>query len=125
MILTDMAVILAGFSNCVSKGVMRFRGAVKRWRHAKMRRGQAMSSTAPCRGGPRSGVTRGLNTSTPAGVSRTPSGPHDADPSGAMRRRCDLLVRFPMTGHVASLNAGVAGALLLFEVMRQRRDATR
>jgi 23S rRNA (guanosine2251-2'-O)-methyltransferase len=45
--------------------------------------------------------------------------------SGAMRRRCDLLVRFPMTGHVASLNAGVAGALLLFEVMRQRRDATR
>ena len=40
--------------------------------------------------------------------------------SGAMRRRCDLLVRFPMTGHVASLNAATAGALLLFEVVRQR-----
>jgi 23S rRNA (guanosine2251-2'-O)-methyltransferase len=40
--------------------------------------------------------------------------------SGAMRRRCDLLVRFPMSGRVASLNAGVAGALLLFEVVRQR-----
>ena len=40
--------------------------------------------------------------------------------SGAMRRRCDLLVSFPMSGRVASLNAGVAGALLLFEIVRQR-----
>lgn len=40
--------------------------------------------------------------------------------SGAIRRRCDVLVRFPMSGHVASLNAGVAGALLLFEIVRQR-----
>ena len=43
--------------------------------------------------------------------------------SGAMRRRCDLLVRFPMAGHVASLNAATAGALLLFEVVRQRSRA--
>ena len=41
--------------------------------------------------------------------------------SGATRRRCDLLVSFPMAGHVASLNASTAGALLLFEVVRQRR----
>lgn len=41
--------------------------------------------------------------------------------SGATRRRCDLLVRLPMAGHVASLNAATAGALLLFEVVRQRR----
>jgi 23S rRNA (guanosine2251-2'-O)-methyltransferase len=40
--------------------------------------------------------------------------------SGAMRRRCDLLVRFPMAGRIASLNAATAGALLLFEVVRQR-----
>lgn len=40
--------------------------------------------------------------------------------SGATRRRCDLLVSFPMAGRVASLNAGTAGALLLFEVVRQR-----
>jgi 23S rRNA (guanosine2251-2'-O)-methyltransferase len=40
--------------------------------------------------------------------------------SGATRRRCDLLVRFPMAGRVASLNAAAAGALLLFEVVRQR-----
>ena len=41
--------------------------------------------------------------------------------SGATKRRCDLLVSFPMAGRVASLNASTAGALLLFEVVRQRR----
>jgi 23S rRNA (guanosine2251-2'-O)-methyltransferase len=40
--------------------------------------------------------------------------------SGATRRRMDVLVRFPMAGRVASLNAATAGALLLFEVARQR-----
>ncbi|HEY6608454.1 MAG TPA: 23S rRNA (guanosine(2251)-2'-O)-methyltransferase RlmB [Candidatus Limnocylindria bacterium] len=40
--------------------------------------------------------------------------------SGATKRRCDLLVSFPMAGRVASLNASTAGALLLFEVVRQR-----
>jgi 23S rRNA (guanosine2251-2'-O)-methyltransferase len=40
--------------------------------------------------------------------------------SGATRRRVDLLVSFPMSGRVASLNAATAGALLLFEVIRQR-----
>ena len=40
--------------------------------------------------------------------------------SGAMRRRCDLLVSFPMAGKIASLNAATAGSLLLFEVVRQR-----
>lgn len=45
--------------------------------------------------------------------------------SGSVRRRCDLLVRFPMVGQVASLNAATAGALLLFEVVRQRLGAAR
>jgi 23S rRNA (guanosine2251-2'-O)-methyltransferase len=40
--------------------------------------------------------------------------------TGATRRRCDVLVRFPMAGRIASLNAAAAGALLLFEVVRQR-----
>ena len=40
--------------------------------------------------------------------------------SGATKRRCDLLVSFPMAGRVASLNAATAGALLLFEVVRPR-----
>ncbi|MGZ8562548.1 MAG: 23S rRNA (guanosine(2251)-2'-O)-methyltransferase RlmB [Candidatus Limnocylindria bacterium] len=44
--------------------------------------------------------------------------------SGAMQRRCDLLVRFPMAGRIASLNAATAGALLLFEVVRQRAAAS-
>ena len=40
--------------------------------------------------------------------------------SGATKRRCDVIVSFPMAGRVASLNAATAGALLLFEVVRQR-----
>ena len=34
---------------------------------------------------------------------------------------CDILVRIPMHGRVASLNASVAGAILLYEAVRQRR----
>ena len=45
--------------------------------------------------------------------------------SGPMRRRCDLLVSFPMAGRIASLNAATAGALLLFEVVRQRAGGAR
>ena len=33
----------------------------------------------------------------------------------AVRRRCDLLVRIPMRGAIGSLNASVAGSILLFE----------
>ncbi|HEX5578939.1 MAG TPA: 23S rRNA (guanosine(2251)-2'-O)-methyltransferase RlmB [Candidatus Limnocylindria bacterium] len=44
--------------------------------------------------------------------------------SGATRRRVDLLVRFPMSGQVASLNAATAGALLLFEIVRQRSEVS-
>jgi 23S rRNA (guanosine2251-2'-O)-methyltransferase len=47
-------------------------------------------------------------------------GSEGAGISGATRRRVDLLVSFPMSGRVASLNAATAGALLLFEVVRQR-----
>jgi 23S rRNA (guanosine2251-2'-O)-methyltransferase len=35
-------------------------------------------------------------------------------------RGCDLLVKIPMFGKVASLNVGAAGAMLLYEVTRQR-----
>jgi 23S rRNA (guanosine2251-2'-O)-methyltransferase len=40
-----------------------------------------------------------------------------------VRRRCDLLVRIPMHGHVESLNAAVAGSILLYEAAAQRRLA--
>ncbi len=35
-------------------------------------------------------------------------------------RGCDLLVRIPMVGKVASLNVGAAGAMLMYETARQR-----
>jgi 23S rRNA (guanosine2251-2'-O)-methyltransferase len=38
-------------------------------------------------------------------------------------RGCDLLLRIPMMGQVASLNVGAAGAVLLYEVLRQRAEA--
>jgi 23S rRNA (guanosine2251-2'-O)-methyltransferase len=37
-----------------------------------------------------------------------------------VRESCDLLVHIPMSGHIESLNASVAGALALFEVRRRR-----
>ena len=40
--------------------------------------------------------------------------------SPAIRRRCDLFVRIPMRGSIGSLNAAVAGSVLLFEVIGQR-----
>ena len=38
-----------------------------------------------------------------------------------VRERCDFLIRLPMYGRVESLNAGVAGAIALYEVRRQRK----
>ena len=38
----------------------------------------------------------------------------------AVARRCDALVQIPQRGLVSSLNASVAGAILLYEAMRQR-----
>src|SRR5206468_2395338 len=40
-----------------------------------------------------------------------------------VRRRCDLVVRIPMRGVVGSLNAAVAGSILLFEALAQRDSA--
>jgi 23S rRNA (guanosine2251-2'-O)-methyltransferase len=40
--------------------------------------------------------------------------------SPAVRRRCDMFVRLPMRGSIGSLNAAVAGSILLFEVIGQR-----
>jgi len=39
-----------------------------------------------------------------------------------LRKRVDALVRLPMHGRVDSLNAAVAGAIVLYEVLRQRRS---
>jgi len=36
-----------------------------------------------------------------------------------VRRRCDLVVRLPMLGRVASLNAATAGSIVLYELLRR------
>lgn len=38
----------------------------------------------------------------------------------AVRKRCDTVVRIPMRGRVSSLNAAVAGSILLYEASSQR-----
>lgn len=40
--------------------------------------------------------------------------------SELVRKRCDNVVRIPMKGKIASLNASVAAALAIYEVFRQR-----
>lgn len=37
-----------------------------------------------------------------------------------IRDKCDFLIHLPMSGHVTSLNASVAAALLMYEVYRKR-----
>lgn len=39
-----------------------------------------------------------------------------------LRRHCDQVLAIPMSGGVSSLNASVAGAVALFEAVRQRRS---
>ena len=40
--------------------------------------------------------------------------------SRLVKENCDVLVRLPMAGRINSLNASVAGSILLYEIMRQR-----
>ena len=37
-----------------------------------------------------------------------------------VREKCDFIVDLPMLGQVESLNAGVAGAIVMYEVVRQQ-----
>ncbi len=48
-------------------------------------------------------------------------GAEGAGLSQLVKRECDYLVRIPMLGEVASLNASVAAGILLYEAVRQRR----
>ena len=41
----------------------------------------------------------------------------------AVRRRCDAFMRIPMRGRVGSLNAAVAGSILLVEALEQREGS--
>jgi 23S rRNA (guanosine2251-2'-O)-methyltransferase len=50
-------------------------------------------------------------------LGREGAGLHDL-----VKRTCDHLLRIPMAGKVTSLNVSVAGAVVMYEAMRQRRD---
>lgn len=49
-------------------------------------------------------------------LGREGAGLHDL-----VKRTCDHLLRIPMAGQVSSLNVSVAGAVVMYEAMRQRR----
>jgi 23S rRNA (guanosine2251-2'-O)-methyltransferase len=53
-------------------------------------------------------------------LGREGAGLHDL-----VRRTCDHLLRIPMAGGVSSLNVSAAGAVVLYEAFRQRRNAAR
>ena len=40
--------------------------------------------------------------------------------SQLVKRECDYLVKIPMLGEIASLNASVAAGVLIYEALRQR-----
>lgn len=50
-------------------------------------------------------------------LGREGAGLHDL-----VKRTCDYLLRIPMAGSVSSLNVSVAGAVVMYEAMRQRRS---
>jgi 23S rRNA (guanosine2251-2'-O)-methyltransferase len=40
--------------------------------------------------------------------------------STLVRKRCDAIASIPMKGKIASLNASVAAAVIMYEALRQR-----
>ncbi len=42
--------------------------------------------------------------------------------SRLVKERCDFIVNIPMMGQISSLNASVAGALMIYEVVRSRKN---
>lgn len=50
-------------------------------------------------------------------------GAEDTGISPEVIRQCDTFVSIPMFGHIESLNVSVAGAVLMYEVVRQRLQA--
>jgi 23S rRNA (guanosine2251-2'-O)-methyltransferase len=52
-------------------------------------------------------------------LGREGAGLHDL-----VKKTCDHLLRIPMAGQVSSLNVSVAGAVVMYEAMRQRRQSS-
>src|SRR5271156_3965628 len=58
-----------------------------------------------------------FNTNCVLVLGREGAGLHDL-----VKKTCDHLLRIPMAGAVSSLNVSVAGAVVMYEAMRQRRE---
>lgn len=58
-----------------------------------------------------------FNTNCVLVLGREGAGLHDL-----VKKTCDHLLRIPMKGQVSSLNVSVAGAIVMYEAMRQRRQ---
>ena len=43
--------------------------------------------------------------------------------SRLVKENCDFLIKIPMTGHINSLNASVSAGIVMYEIMKQRRNA--
>lgn len=43
--------------------------------------------------------------------------------SRLVKENCDFLIKIPMKGHINSLNASVSAAIVMYEIMNQRRKA--
>jgi 23S rRNA (guanosine2251-2'-O)-methyltransferase len=52
-------------------------------------------------------------------LGREGAGLHDL-----VKKTCDHLLRIPMAGQVSSLNVSVAGAVVMYEAMRQRNGSS-
>ena len=52
-------------------------------------------------------------------------GAEGAGLSALLKRECDYLIKLPMRGRVASLNASVAAAILIYEALRQQERSLR
>ncbi len=50
-------------------------------------------------------------------------GAEDTGISAEVMKECDTFVSIPMFGHISSLNVSVAGAVIMYEVVRQRLAA--
>jgi len=42
--------------------------------------------------------------------------------SRLLKEKCDFLLKIPMLGEIESLNASVAAAVMMYEVVRQRKE---
>ena len=43
--------------------------------------------------------------------------------SRLVKENCDFLIKIPMKGHINSLNASVSAGIVMYEIMKQRRNA--